>query len=149
MKKPIRYFHKDIESGAHQLGEKVKFLQKATYLALSQHKVQGRLGWYVEVALPDFHKLLETKKLSLKRMHRIEMLKHELELGSAENAKLHLHNDALEANNEKLMINIEEDKTQERYLRSPRSHMSSMQKRAVNGVNPLPLRGGLAGLEKK
>lgn len=149
MKTPRRYLRKEIESGAHRLGEKADFLQKCNYLALSQHKTQGRLVWYAEVALPDVQKLMEAKKRSLKRKKTIDALELKLALVLKEYETLRSNYDVLEANNKKLLSNIEEDKVQERYPRSPKSYLNIMQERAVNGGNPLPLQGGLAGLEKK
>lgn len=149
MNKSTRYLRSEIKKGAHRLGDKVAFLEKANYLAVSKQKQRGKALWCVEVAFGDFQKLLESKRRSLKRKHRVSELKLQLAQLMAEVDGLKATNSQIEANNAQLLRNIEEDRKDTRYDRSPKNYLNVAQERAVKGVNPLPYQGGLAGIEGK
>lgn len=149
MIKRTRYTRKQVGNGAHHLGEMVAFLKGVKYLAVSKHTECGKPAWYVEVELQAFSRLLDAKRRSLKRKHRVTELKTQLAQVAEEREELKAYVARLEANNATLMRNIENDKSADHFTPSPKSYMNVIQERPPKGNNPLPLQGGLAGLEKK
>jgi len=144
-----RYTRSDIRRGAVKLVKNTEFLLTAVYLALTHRTVNGERIWYAEVPVQDFRKMfLSTEKASKLRVN-LRNIKTENRKLEDENADLRAKNKALEAANARLMKNIQEDARPDRYTRSPKNYHNVIEERSFKPQNPLPLQGGLAGVEKK
>ena len=143
------YLENQLTTGDVALPKELAYLSKAKFYAISQRKVGRKLVWHVEIEARDLDKLLKGKKSNSKLRARCSALKASSREIASENAKLLEHNAKLEAANNRLMKNIEDDPRPDKFARSPKSFLNAAEDHAFKPHNNLPLQGGLPGLGKR
>ena len=139
----------DVKLGTKKLPRDLADLQHASYIALSQYVVKGKVKWKAEVRLSVFRALANTDEKLTKLKKKLARVRRERDEAATKLAPLAEQNARLLENNSQLMRNIEEDSRPDRYRRSPKNYHNAAHDHAFKPAQGRPLPGGSAGLEKK
>jgi regulator of replication initiation timing len=147
-----RYTNSDVRLGKFQLPAKLKWLCEVKYLAVVNRHTDEKETWAIEFQPTTAKKLVLANALAEKSNANVRLLSHENEKlrNKIEELENNLNsvtgaNSALEAVNAKLMKNIEEDRTPDKFNKSQKSALNAVIERGTD-LAKKPYQGGKAGL---
>ena len=143
-----RFLKKDLGSKKRPLPKALVFLEGVKFFVIAEQKVNGTRKWHVELPASSLKKLLSAKAKLQTIQESHAKLQKDFEEAVEECKNIYEQNAALQAVNEKLIQNIDEDKRPEYYKKSSRNYFNVAENR-LSKLRWLRTQGGLVGLNKK